>query len=73
MLNNSFSASKQISLKIGCTPTAAIYILSPLIKTFHEKQPNIRINLLQRSSSQLIGDIVNSVVDIAISIVKKVE
>jgi DNA-binding transcriptional LysR family regulator len=65
-----FFVLNQNPLKIGCTPSAAKYLVPPIIKTFHEKHPNVQISILQRSSPELIEYIVNSSIEIAIIVIK---
>jgi DNA-binding transcriptional LysR family regulator len=63
---DTFSVFNQSTIQIGCTPSAAKYLVPPIIKTFHEKQPNLQIKMLQRPSPELIENVVNSSIEIAI-------
>lgn len=67
---DTFFIINQSPLKIGCTPSAAKYLVPPIIKTFHEKHPSVQISILQRSSPELIENIINGSIEIAIIVTK---
>ncbi|MGB9148657.1 MAG: LysR family transcriptional regulator, partial [Burkholderiales bacterium] len=62
-----FSSDKSGSFTIATTHTQARYVLPPVIKTFTQKYPEVRLNLHQGNPIQVAEEVVAGRADIAIA------
>ncbi len=62
-----FSSDKSGSFTIATTHTQARYVLPPVIKTFTQKYPDVRLNLHQGNPTQVAEEVVAGRADIAIA------
>jgi DNA-binding transcriptional LysR family regulator len=53
-------------VRIGANESAGNYLLPSLIESFHDKHPKVRIEVLRQNSRQLIHDIRENSVDLAL-------
>lgn len=67
---NKFMSMKKLetgNINIGCTSTISEYFLMPYLKIFHEKYPNININITNDLTDNLLKLLRNGSLDIVIA------
>lgn len=71
---NKFTSLKQLEegvINVGATTTICENYLIPYLKTFHDKYPNIQINIINNLTENLIKDLRNGSLDIVITAIPK--
>ena len=56
----------QGKLKIGASTTVALYIIPKILSAFHQKHPNLEIQLVNRNSENIIKALLQDEIDIGI-------
>jgi len=57
---------EQGRVRIGANESAGVYLLPRLIEVFHKRHPRVRIEVTRQNSMQLIHDIREHIVDVAL-------
>jgi len=63
---SSFSNERQGLLRIGASTTISQYIISPVLARFHQKQKDIKVNLLNGNTEQIESALLNKEIEIGI-------
>ncbi|MBJ2124236.1 LysR family transcriptional regulator [Flavobacterium sp. IB48] len=63
---SSFNAERQGLLRLGASTTISQYIISPVLATFHQKQKDIKVNLLNGNTEQIENALINKEIEIGI-------
>ena len=58
--------SAQGKLKIGASTTVALYIIPKILSAFHQRHPNLEIQLVNRNSENIIKALLQDEIDIGI-------
>ncbi|NML43275.1 LysR family transcriptional regulator [Ramlibacter sp. G-1-2-2] len=56
------------TVRIGCLPTVAALLLSPLLRDFAEAYPQVRVQIFDRSATEIREAVLNGEVDFAITV-----
>lgn len=63
---SSFNAERQGLLRLGASTTISQYIISPVLASFHQKQKDIKVNLLNGNTEQIENALINKEIEIGI-------
>jgi len=63
---SSFIKERQGLLRLGSSTTISQYIISPVLARFHQKQKDIKINLLNGNTEQIESALINKEIEIGI-------
>lgn len=63
---SSFSKDRQGLLRLGSSTTISQYIISPVLASFHQKQKDIKVNLLNGNTEQIENALINKEIEIGI-------
>jgi len=63
---SSFSNERQGLLRLGASTTISQYIISPVLARFHQKQKDIKVNLLNGNTEQIESALLNKEIEIGI-------
>lgn len=63
---SSFSKERQGLLRLGSSTTISQYIISPILARFHQKQKDIKVNLLNGNTEQIESALINKEIEIGI-------
>jgi DNA-binding transcriptional LysR family regulator len=63
---SSFISERQGSLRLGASTTISQYIISPVLARFHQKQKDIKVNLLNGNTEQIETALINKEIEIGI-------
>lgn len=63
---SSFSKERQGLLRLGASTTISQYIISPVLARFHQKQKDIKVNLLNGNTEQIENALINKEIEIGI-------
>jgi DNA-binding transcriptional LysR family regulator len=63
---SSFSSERQGLLRLGSSTTISQYIISPVLARFHQKQQDIKVNLLNGNTEQIENALINKEIEIGI-------
>ncbi|WP_291287363.1 LysR family transcriptional regulator [Flavobacterium sp.] len=63
---SSFISERQGLLRLGASTTIAQYIISPVLARFHQKQKDIKVNLLNGNTEQIENALINKEIEIGI-------
>lgn len=63
---SSFRNERQGSLRLGSSTTISQYIISPVLARFHQKQQDIKVNLLNGNTEQIENALINKEIEIGI-------
>jgi DNA-binding transcriptional LysR family regulator len=63
---SSFIGERQGSLRLGASTTISQYIISPVLARFHQKQKDIKVNLLNANTEQIETALINKEIEIGI-------
>ncbi|MGO4773027.1 LysR family transcriptional regulator [Flavobacterium sp. W22_SRS_FK3] len=63
---SSFSKDRQGLLRLGASTTISQYIISPVLARFHQKQQDIKVNLLNGNTEQIENALINKEIEIGI-------
>ncbi|OXB00712.1 LysR family transcriptional regulator [Flavobacterium pectinovorum] len=63
---SSFSSERQGLLRLGTSTTISQYIISPVLARFHQKQQDIKVNLLNGNTEQIENSLINKEIEIGI-------
>ncbi|MFH6988099.1 LysR substrate-binding domain-containing protein [Flavobacterium collinsii] len=63
---SSFINERQGLLRLGASTTISQYIISPVLARFHQKQKDIKINLLNGNTEQIENALINKEIEIGI-------
>ena len=63
---SSFNAERQGLLRLGASTTISQYIISPVLARFHQKQKDIKVNLLNGNTEQIENALINKEIEIGI-------
>lgn len=63
---SSFIKERQGLLRIGASTTISQYIISPVLARFHQKQKDIKVNLLNGNTEQIENALINKEIEIGI-------
>ncbi|MFB9080494.1 LysR family transcriptional regulator [Flavobacterium procerum] len=63
---SSFVDERQGSLRLGASTTISQYIISPVLARFHQKQRDIKVNLLNGNTEQIESALINKEIEIGI-------
>ena len=63
---SSFNAERQGLLRLGASTTISQYIISPVLASFHQKQKDIKVNLLNGNTEQIETALINKEIEIGI-------
>jgi DNA-binding transcriptional LysR family regulator len=63
---SSFISERQGSLRLGASTTISQYIISPVLARFHQKQKDIKVNLLNANTEQIETALINKEIEIGI-------
>lgn len=63
---SSFSKERQGLLRLGSSTTISQYIISPVLARFHQKQKDIKVNLLNGNTEQIESALINKEIEIGI-------
>lgn len=63
---SSFNNERQGLLRLGASTTISQYIISPVLASFHQKQKDIKVNLLNGNTEQIENALINKEVEIGI-------
>ena len=63
---SSFSNERQGLLRLGASTTISQYIISPVLARFHQKQQDIKVNLLNGNTEQIENALINKEIEIGI-------
>nr|WP_315223847.1 LysR family transcriptional regulator [uncultured Flavobacterium sp.] len=61
-----FSKERQGLLRLGASTTISQYVISPVLAGFHQKQQNIKVNLLNGNTEQIENALINKEIEIGI-------
>ncbi|PXY47271.1 LysR family transcriptional regulator [Flavobacterium hydrophilum] len=63
---SSFRNERQGLLRLGSSTTISQYIISPVLARFHQKQQDIKVNLLNGNTEQIENALINKEIEIGI-------
>jgi DNA-binding transcriptional LysR family regulator len=63
---SSFINERQGLLRLGASTTISQYIISPILARFHQKQKEIKVNLLNGNTEQIENALINKEIEIGI-------
>ena len=63
---SSFNNERQGLLRLGASTTISQYIISPVLASFHQKQKDIKVNLLNGNTEQIENALLNKEIEIGI-------
>ena len=63
---SSFISQRQGLLRLGTSTTISQYIISPVLARFHQKQKEIKVNLLNGNTEQIENALINKEIEIGI-------
>ncbi|MBZ4035174.1 LysR family transcriptional regulator [Flavobacterium sp. 17A] len=63
---SSFNKDRQGLLRLGASTTISQYIISPVLASFHQKQKDIKVNLLNGNTEQIENALINKEIEIGI-------
>ncbi|KAF2513797.1 LysR family transcriptional regulator [Flavobacterium foetidum] len=63
---SSFVNERQGSLRLGASTTISQYVISPVLARFHQKQKDIKVNLLNGNTEQIESALINKEIEIGI-------
>jgi len=63
---SSFIDNRQGLLRLGSSTTISQYIISPVLARFHQKQQDIKVNLLNGNTEQIENALINKEIEIGI-------
>ena len=63
---SSFISERQGLLRLGASTTISQYIISPVLARFHQKQKDIKVNLLNGNTEQIENALINKEIEIGI-------
>jgi DNA-binding transcriptional LysR family regulator len=63
---SSFRSERQGLLRLGSSTTISQYIISPVLARFHQKQQDIKVNLLNGNTEQIENALINKEIEIGI-------
>ena len=63
---SSFNKERQGLLRLGASTTISQYIISPVLAHFHQKQKDIKVNLLNGNTEQIENALINKEIEIGI-------
>ncbi|WJS93606.1 LysR family transcriptional regulator [Flavobacterium johnsoniae] len=63
---SSFNKERQGLLRLGASTTISQYIISPVLANFHQKQKDIKVNLLNGNTEQIENALINKEIEIGI-------
>ncbi|WP_029270203.1 LysR family transcriptional regulator [Flavobacterium sp. KJJ] len=63
---SSFLNERQGLLRLGASTTISQYIISPVLARFHQKQKDIKVNLLNGNTEQIENALINKEIEIGI-------
>ena len=63
---SSFISERQGLLRLGASTTISQYIISPVLARFHQKQKDIKVNLLNGNTEQIENAFINKEIEIGI-------
>jgi DNA-binding transcriptional LysR family regulator len=63
---SSFSNERQGLLRLGASTTISQYIISPVLARFHQKQQDIKVNLLNGNTEQIENALISKEIEIGI-------
>ncbi|CAD0008695.1 LysR family transcriptional regulator [Flavobacterium chungangense] len=63
---SSFHNERQGLLRLGSSTTISQYIISPVLARFHQKQQDIKVNLLNGNTEQIENALINKEIEIGI-------
>lgn len=63
---SSFNTDRQGLLRLGASTTISQYIISPVLARFHQKQKDIKVNLLNGNTEQIENALINKEIEIGI-------
>ena len=63
---SSFISERQGLLRLGTSTTISQYIISPVLARFHQKQKEIKVNLLNGNTEQIENALINKEIEIGI-------
>jgi len=63
---SSFNKERQGLLRLGASTTISQYIISPVLASFHQKQKDIKVNLLNGNTEQIESALINKEIEIGI-------
>ena len=63
---SSFNSERQGLLRLGASTTISQYIISPVLASFHQKQKDIKVNLLNGNTEQIENALINKEIEIGI-------
>lgn len=63
---SSFIKDRQGQLRLGASTTISQYIISPVLARFHQKQQDIKVNLLNGNTEQIENALINKEIEIGI-------
>lgn len=63
---SSFINERQGLLRLGASTTIAQYLISPVLARFHQKQKDIKVNLLNGNTEQIENALINKEIEIGI-------
>ena len=63
---SSFNKERQGLLRLGASTTISQYIISPVLARFHQKQKDIKVNLLNGNTEQIENALINKEIEIGI-------
>ncbi|MBL0737884.1 LysR family transcriptional regulator [Flavobacterium sp. GN10] len=63
---SSFNAERQGLLRLGASTTISQYIISPVLASFHQKQKDIKVNLLNGNTEQIENALIDKEIEIGI-------
>ncbi|MDQ8015303.1 MAG: LysR family transcriptional regulator [Flavobacterium nitrogenifigens] len=63
---SSFNAERQGLLRLGASTTISQYIISPVLASFHQKQKDIKVSLLNGNTEQIENALINKEIEIGI-------
>jgi len=63
---SSFNKERQGLLRLGASTTISQYIISPVLASFHQKQKDIKVNLLNGNTEQIENALINKEIEIGI-------
>ncbi|AXB57810.1 LysR family transcriptional regulator [Flavobacterium fluviale] len=63
---SSFNKERQGLLRLGASTTISQYIISPVLAHFHQKQKDIKVNLLNGNTEQIENALINKEIEVGI-------
>ncbi|AWK05964.1 LysR family transcriptional regulator [Flavobacterium crocinum] len=63
---SSFNKERQGLLRLGASTTISQYVISPVLANFHQKQKDIKVNLLNGNTEQIENALINKEIEIGI-------